>query len=474
MIVSGGRIVLIVAAAFAVGGSPALAQETANREAIYRQMLAQPGDVALAIRYARLSHEAGDIEAAIGALERILFFEPNEPNARLYLGILYGTLGSYDMARGYFETVLNHPATPEPIKARAAYLLSHTNKKLSPHQWSSYVRTGIRWQSNANGQPDGPYTQFAPDYYWSGNGEWRPATGDPQGDWNAYLNTGIAYAYDFGNQRDDRFEATVTSYSTRQFDFGEYNFNQIEATAGVRFGIPTDHATRLANIKPFIIASGALLDDEPYIGSIGFGITGLVPVGTWSFEPYAEAVWREYADDFTERADFIPDEFQGATGLGWGGGIRIASDPLAAYRFQARIGYERRDIKDDGLFIFTANGVNYEFDGDYQSYDRVSVELRFPFDVNLDGHQLLVTPLVGFRWTEHDSADPFVQDLTGVAPADRIVREDRQWRFGLALDYAINDWAGVGGQIMYTRTDSNLAAYETDNLTISFGPHFRW
>ena len=53
-------------------------------------------------------------------------------------------------------------------------------------------------------------------------------------------------------------------------------------------------------------------------------------------------------------------------------------------------------------------------------------------------------------------------------------REDWQYRIGFGFDYAITDMAGIGAQMLYTVTDSNLPAYDTDNLSISFGPHFRF
>jgi hypothetical protein len=111
------------------------------------------------------------------------------------------------------------------------------------------------------------------------------------------------------------------------------------------------------------------------------------------------------------------------------------------------------------------------------NYHRGTFELRTPFDLYSKGHHILVTPVVGVRYTLYDSEDPFAPTFATPSGTDRIffaAREDWQYRVGLSVDYAINDWAGVGGQLHYTVTDSNIPAYDIENLAVSFGPHFRF
>src|SRR4051794_34603931 len=62
----------------------------------------------------------GDYEAAIGALERLLFYNPDLARVRYELGSLYYRLGSYEMAARYFKEALANPmldrATQERIE----------------------------------------------------------------------------------------------------------------------------------------------------------------------------------------------------------------------------------------------------------------------------------------------------------------------------------------------------------------------
>ncbi len=405
------------------------AAQTQNREAIFAQMLRDPGNVTLALRYAKLSNDEGDLEAAIGALERILFYNPSEPNARLYLGLLYAKLGSNDMARGYFESVLQHPATPGPIRARAEALLAKANERLSPHQWNNYIRTGVRYQSNANDEPDGTYQVFDQR---AGAPSPNPfdVEGNPSDDWNAYVQTGTFYSYDFGNQRGDRFEASLTTYNTRNARFDDFNYNMAEVTAGIRFGLPMENG--LASVKPYVIGTAALLDDQEYFHGGGGGITFDIPVGTILVSPFAEAVWREYEDN--DEINIIGgSQFEDRSGVTTTAGFRLATNTYAAYRFNSRFAYETRDANQN-----------------YESFERFLAEIQFPFDVDVRGHQLLITPLLGIRYTNYDAPDPTVQDI---AAGDDVTREDLEFRVGLAADYAINDWAGVGAQVLYRTTD---------------------
>ena len=52
-------------------------------EALFRQVLRDPSNLDLSFRFAEAATRRGDYEAAIGALERIVFYNPNLPRVRL-------------------------------------------------------------------------------------------------------------------------------------------------------------------------------------------------------------------------------------------------------------------------------------------------------------------------------------------------------------------------------------------------------
>jgi hypothetical protein len=71
------------------------------RNALFDELLRDPANVELNLRYAELSEKLGDTEAAISALERLVVYAPDRTDIRLQLGLLYLSIGSNDMARSY-------------------------------------------------------------------------------------------------------------------------------------------------------------------------------------------------------------------------------------------------------------------------------------------------------------------------------------------------------------------------------------
>jgi len=102
---------IIVAVLGALAIAPeALAEATgaaalkSEQQALLKRAFKEPANLDVAFRYAEVSTQLNDFEAAIGALERMLFFNAKLPRVQLELGVLYFRLGSYEMAKSYFTT----------------------------------------------------------------------------------------------------------------------------------------------------------------------------------------------------------------------------------------------------------------------------------------------------------------------------------------------------------------------------------
>src|SRR5690242_7769410 len=77
-----------------------------EQDRLYQQMVRQPTNYALTFAFVRVATERGDYEAAIGALERLLFYNPNLAEVKYELGTLYYKLRAHDMARRYYREAL--------------------------------------------------------------------------------------------------------------------------------------------------------------------------------------------------------------------------------------------------------------------------------------------------------------------------------------------------------------------------------
>src|ERR1700742_1747158 len=114
---------------------------------LFSGILAQPADFNNTLRYAALA-APGDVESAISTYEQLLFYNPKLSSVRFELGVLYYRLGSYEMAHEYLSTALNMADVTPELRQRAQDLLAAVDKKLFPDQFTGYVSTGLRYQTN--------------------------------------------------------------------------------------------------------------------------------------------------------------------------------------------------------------------------------------------------------------------------------------------------------------------------------------
>ena len=121
----------------------------AQKEALFQQMLRNPANLDVTFSYADVSARLGDYEAAVSALERMLLFNPNLPRVQLELGALYFRMGSFDLARDYFERAAANKPPPE-VRARIEEYLAQIEKAQSRHHLSGYVFLGGQYQTDAN------------------------------------------------------------------------------------------------------------------------------------------------------------------------------------------------------------------------------------------------------------------------------------------------------------------------------------
>ena len=95
---------ILLSAAILVGCQSADPVKSASPElqrqynAAFQDMLNKPGDLAVALKYATVANQAGDLEGAVSTYEGMLIIDPNLPRVRLELGVLYYRLKSYDNA----------------------------------------------------------------------------------------------------------------------------------------------------------------------------------------------------------------------------------------------------------------------------------------------------------------------------------------------------------------------------------------
>ena len=244
-------------------GGEDLALINAEREILFKRMLTDPANLDVAFTYAALSARAGDLEAAISTLERMLIFAPGVPRLQLELGVLYFRLGAFEHARSYFEQAISGENVPPEVRAKVGDYLAAIDKETQLNSFTGMVVFGIRGQTNANAAPENRTVNInGLDFLLD-----EDAVGDP--DVNAFSTGVYRYSRDLENQS-DRIDVNLVTYGAAYLGHDELNTALAELTAGPvfdldRFGVDG------ASVGLYGIAGGVLMEQDPYLGILGFG-----------------------------------------------------------------------------------------------------------------------------------------------------------------------------------------------------------
>jgi hypothetical protein len=447
----------LLAAPLAMSQASAVAQtQTAaavvqgDYDALFKQMFQNPSNLEISFKFAEQAAARGDYEAAIGALERMLFFNPNLPRVKLELGVMYFKLGSWDLARGYFQDAIVGAGVPDDIRAQVNAYLAEIARRQAPYEFSAFLHAGARWQSNANVGPDSTLIRAAG----------VPATLNNQfaraPDWNWFQLVAMQYIHKI-NKRGDAFEVIATGYASQQHKFTQFDLGLIEVTAGPRIAINQD-----ASFKLYGIGTGVTLAHHKYIESWGAGFSIRGPLGSIGVaEGYVEHRNRRFFN-----SDEFPTAFLQTGNL-------LTSAILTELRFgvvklTTRVGYDRNEAREQVFVDFFGNPVLTVHPNNYHRY---SVDVGLPIEFSVPGfdgvaRQVVITPTAGYSETRYADPDPLVDP--------DVRRLDKEARVGGIIDVQLYQNWGVRTTITQSWINSSLPNYEMKNFTVAFGPTARF
>jgi hypothetical protein len=414
----------------------------AEQRRLLEHLLRQPGDYAATFEYVRIATERQDYEAAIGALERLLFYNPDLVRVKYELGVLYFRLGSYATAEAYFRQALASPALDDVTRQRIASYLPETKKQSDQSRWSGFGSLGLRYQSNATFAPDHNLVTFGGENFLVDQGSLGKHP-----DWNAFAIGAISNEYDFQNQRGDKLETRFFVYGTDQFRFREFNVGAIGFDIGPRFAISPDYLPG-STFKPYLVGDFFSLGGKPYLASGGGGLTATFPIGTAvSLTPGIEARATDYSEN-------NPVPFS-----------TFASGPWAQAYLASSVQVS------DGLLLEARGAYGHGSARlSFQSFDQYALGGRARIDFNppfaMIPRKWSLSPFVDLTFTNFEGVDAFVD------PTRR--RQDTELQVGAVADLAVTANFGVAITLQYDRTNSTIASYRNTDLSVSFGPTGRF
>ena len=409
-------------------------------QALFRRMYANPQDMDATFRFAELAARLGDYEAAIGALERVLLYNPNLARVKVELGQLYLRIGGIEVAHSYFEQAIATPgATPE-VQAAAQQLLSSGTTAAAPTGFSLYVNSGMRYQSNASSGSSAALIRSFGDLT-PLNGRFTKAP-----DWNYFTLATAGYTHDLGGGV--AAEYNLFGYYAKQLTLSRFDLGVVELQAGPRIAIPSAFFSD-ASVKVYGIGTVSWLAEDPYYSGAGVGVSSRFTFAETRFEPSYE-----YRDRDFKNSDLYTTTFQ-QTGV-----LQVAA-LNADSKFFGQAWFARVS----GGWNRTDNAIF-----DFNSYDRLTADIALPMPYSLNwwgrDWQFVFTPTAGFSLTDYQRPNPTIDKS--------ITREDREWHVGAALDMQVYGSWGIRTYVQYAETSSTLPNFEFSNFSVSVGPTFRF
>ncbi len=409
---------------------------------LFKRLLLKPDDLDAGFKYAQLETELGDYEAAIGALERMLYYNPNLPRVKLQLGVLYFHLRSYEMARNYFDAVLNAPDTPSDVRTEVQTYVAAVDKAVAINQFSIYGQFGLAYQTNANAGPNSPNVLAL------GQNALLSPEFQKTPDWNAFGLVTAHHFYDFSDQRGDGWESDLIAYYSQQFKVTRLDLGLAELRTGPRIGIG-DYGG--LTVHPYAIGNVLTLGGANYLNTAGAGMSLNWPVNDMlTVTPGVEFRNRW----FSNSANYPTAEGQsGGQWIGYVFASGLLSAPLGL-SWQGRVSY-------------TDSSASY---GPYAFHD-FSIDLGMPYSFAAPafahtGSLWTFTPSVGFSYTPYAIPDLIVDPFT--------TRMDKQWRVSGTLDTNFYRNIGFTLQVQYLRTYSTVPNYSLQDFLVAAGPTFRF
>ena len=427
--------------AVAVLSTPARADtgNTTQRDTLFRQTLKRPQDVSLALSYAEACIKLQDYEGAIGALERVLFFAPNDGHLQAEIGFLYARLRSYQMAKQYFDAALADSNLDDATRKKIAALQPVIATAITGSHAFAFLQAGVREQTNGAFNPDNNILRL------SGQDYTLTHPRDRGSDTNGFQTLQLGYDRDLGNQRGDTLEFRLTGYATQQVRFTDLNIGLYDLSLGPRFMLAPDLLPDWT-IKPYAVGGQAFLAGARYLASGGAGILADLPVRPgYVLEPGAEV----------RRVQFDDVSVFSSLNSGYAATLSLAGTAEINARFSAvtRV-YWTRDSADAA----------------YQTSDNFAEELALVarFATIIPGSATIwsVSPYIKLLQTRFNAPNPAI-DVS-------ITRRDNETQVGLVLDTPLSAAFTFVTNVQFARVESNISSYRLSNFSVLSGPAVRF
>lgn len=425
----------------------------AEQAEIFAQMFEAPDNVDLMFRYALISIKLQDYEAAITTLERILIYRPEEARVKTELGASYFRIGSYPIARFYFDEVVNDPAAPEDLKTRVAGFIEEIDRRTQTSYFSGKIGLSGVFTTNANNAP-GTADFLVGDQIATALG---PNVTD-QTDVGAQFSGQVSHFYDLGNASGDQWRTDLSFLALHFADVSEGDIDAVVLRTGPKLSVDDDRYG--VKLRPFVEADHIRYGNDPLLSTLGVGveITNTIDQNMSFFSDFRVGYRDHHAP--SPAGSVFPTSQDGVIVRGRVG-LNYFYDESLALTGQIVSDYEAITGDD------AASSTGAVFNDASDSFEiGVKGTARYFYDSGAD--------FASRRWMLTGEAGANYRTFSATSLANTNEREDVEFRFGIGNTAYLQDGFALVARANYFIRESNITQFDLDNLTVTVGAEFQF
>ena len=391
-------------------------------------VLAAPDDPDLNLDFARRAADAGDLNGAAGALERVLIADPNRHSARLLYAAILFRLDDLQGARDQLD--LLEPVALTPLqRAEAIRYRARIERSRSTTRFSGSVSAALTYEEDAAGALT---TQF--------DSIFTPPVSEEGG--AAVFTARLNVAHDLDGAAGYAAFGSIGGYERSTFDDIDGNVRRGDVEAGLSY------VGRLNSWNVSAVARALDILDDPYMREVG--VKG-------------QARWRtSNATTVTVSGEAVSQTFDEP---GVDAVALIIGGDRDGWRYDFNVGMTHRLDARSSVGV-SAGWQDKQADYEPFGYSGPGVQARYDTSTRR-GQYLAISG--GMQWLEYDAPDPVFIGLG--APAREDTRSWARVAVGAPISAftaagATGDWrqdVGIEGALTYGARDSlaPLADYDS-------------
>ena len=408
----------------------------ARQQDLFQQLLTQPDNIDLMFSYAKVSIDLEDYEAAISTLERLLIYRQDIPLVRLELAVAYFNLGSYEVAKLYFEQALAEPDLPDTAAARIKPYMEAIEFHTRTSAFSVIANVGITYATNANLGPDA--NEIRVDAF---GGNVPLVRGQKEADFGVRTLINATHVYDLQRANDDAWKTDVSAFGIRYFEVEDGNVAFTRVRTGPRLSLTDEQFG--PRLRPYLEGQYLNVRDRGLYASYG--------VGT-EYSDTLSPIMSVFGDLGIRYRNYFRQEFTG-------------DDTYGAY-LSAGLAYI--PIRD--LILRGGGSVEIEFaDDDFNSNIeaglRASAEYQYDSGIDWVDRKWSLTGFAEFRARQFEEPNAFI--------AADTKRRDYDIRGGLSHVFTLSDGFGIQFDVDALLRESNIVNFELDNVSTTLSLQYR-